>query len=158
MGEPDGRRSDRAREIASALIAAGLKAPVTTHLRSEIWVKLLGNMAFNPISAVTGATLVRIATNPPARELVREIMQEAVALADRLGLDLPVTIEQRIDGAAKIGEHKTSMLQDLESGRPLELEAITGAILEIGEKLGVPMPHTRSVYACTKLLDEVRRS
>lgn len=158
LGEPDGGRSDRTRDVAGALIAAGLKAPVTTHLRSEIWVKLLGNMAFNPISALTGATLVRIATNPPTRELVSEMMREAVILAEKLGLDLPVTIDQRIAGAAKIGEHKTSMLQDLESGRPLELEAITGAVLEIGEKLGVPMPHTRSVYACTKLLAEVRRT
>jgi 2-dehydropantoate 2-reductase len=156
LGEPDGQRSDRVRHIADALIAAGLKAPVTTHLRSEIWVKLLGNMAFNPISALTGATLVRIATTPETRELVSEMMREAVTLADKLGLDLPVTIEQRIAGAAKIGEHKTSMLQDLEAGRPLELEAIAGAVLEIGDKLGVPMPHTLSVYACTKLLAEVR--
>lgn len=156
LGEPDGSRTERVREIAAALIAAGLKAPVTTHLRSEIWVKLLGNMAFNPISALTGATLVRIANTPETRELVRGIMQEGVLLAGKLGLDLPVTIEQRIDGAAKIGEHKTSMLQDLEAGRPLELEAVTGAVLEIGEKLGVPMPHTRAVYACTKLLASAR--
>lgn len=157
LGEPGGGRSERTRAIAADLIAAGLKAPVTTHLRSEIWVKLLGNMAFNPISALTGATLVRIATTPETRELVTGIMREAVALAGKLGLDLPVSIEQRIEGAAKIGEHKTSMLQDLEAGRPLELEAISGAVLEIGEKLGVPMPHTRAVYACTKLLAEVRR-
>lgn len=158
LGEPDGSRSDRTRQIAADLVVSGLKAPVTAHLRAEIWVKLLGNMAFNPISALTGATLARIANTPVTRELVTAIMQEAVALADKLGLLLPVTIEQRIEGAAKIGEHKTSMLQDLEAGRPLELEAITGAVLEIGEKLGMPMPHTRTVYACTKLLEEVRRS
>jgi 2-dehydropantoate 2-reductase len=156
LGEPNGQRSDRVRRIAEALIAAGLKAPVTTHLRSEIWVKLLGNMAFNPISALTGATLVRIATTSDTRELVSEIMKEAMSLAALLGLEVPVTIDQRIAGAAKIGEHKTSMLQDLEAGRPLELEAIAGAVLEIGEKLGVPMPHTRAVYACTKLLAGVR--
>ena len=158
LGEPDGSRSDRVRKIADALIAAGLKAPVTTHLRSEIWVKLLGNMAFNPISALTGATLVRIATTPETRELVTGVMREAVAIAEQLGLVLPVTIDQRIAGAAKIGEHKTSMLQDLEAGRPLELEAITGAVLEIGEKLGVPMPHSHSIYACTKLLAEIRHA
>lgn len=158
LGEPDGTRSERTRHIAADLIAAGLKAPLTTHLRSEIWVKLLGNMAFNPISALTGATLARIATTPATRELVSGIMLEAVTLAAKLGLELPVTIEQRIAGAAGIGEHKTSMLQDLEAGRPLELEAVTGAVLEIGEKLGLPMPHTRAVYACAKLLDEIRRS
>jgi 2-dehydropantoate 2-reductase len=158
IGEPDGSRSDRVRAIAEMLVAAGLKAPVTTHLRNEIWVKLLGNIAFNPISALTGGTLVRIATFPDTKELVRSIMQEACEVAAKAGLDLPVTIEQRIAGAAKIGEHKTSMLQDLEKGRPLELEPMTGAVLEIGDKLGVPMPCTRAVYSCTKLLAEVRNS
>jgi 2-dehydropantoate 2-reductase len=158
IGEPDGTRSDRCRKVAEALIAAGLKAPITTHLRNEIWVKLLGNMAFNPISALTGGTLAGIAKFPETRELVRRIMLEAAAIAAKAGLELPVTIEQRIEGAAKIGEHKTSMLQDLEKGRPLELEPITGAALEIGDKLGIPMPYTRAVYACTKLLAEVRHS
>jgi len=158
IGEPDGTRSDRCRKIAEALIAAGLKAPITTHLRNEIWVKLLGNVAFNPISALTGGTLAGIAKFPETRELVRRIMLEACAIAAKAGLELPVTIEQRIEGAAKIGEHKTSMLQDLERGRPLELEPISGAVLEIGDKLGIPMPYTRAVYACTKLLAEVRQS
>jgi len=158
IGEPDGSRSERCRKVAEAMIAAGLKAPITTHIRNEIWVKLLGNIAFNPISALTGGTLVKMATYPDTRDLVRRIMQEAVAVATKAGLELPVTIDQRIAGAAKIGEHKTSMLQDLERGRPLELEPISGAVLEIGDKLGVPMPCTRAVYACTKLLAEVRRS
>jgi 2-dehydropantoate 2-reductase len=125
---------------------------VTAHLKSEIWVKILGNVAFNPISALTRATLAGILREPQTRELVRNIMQETSALASRLGIELPVTIEQRIAGAEKIGEHKTSMLQDLEAGRPLELEAIVGAVLEIGERLQLPMPYTRSVYACAKLL------
>lgn len=158
MGEPDGARSDRVRAIAQSLVAAGLKVPITTNLRSEIWVKVLGNIAFNPISALTGGTLARIAGYPDTRNLVRHIMEEASEVAAKIGLSLPVTIEQRIDGAAKIGEHKTSMLQDLEKGRPLELEPISGAVLEIGDKLGVPMPCTRAVYACTKLLAEVRHS
>ena len=158
MGEPDGSRSDRVKAIAQSLVAAGLKAPVTTNLRSEIWVKVLGNIAFNPISALTGGTLAGIAAYPATRELVRRIMEEACEVATKIGLSLPVTIEQRIEGAAKIGEHKTSMLQDLEKGRPLELEPISGAVLEIGYKLGVPMPCTRAVYACTKLLAEVRHS
>jgi 2-dehydropantoate 2-reductase len=158
MGEPDGSRSDRVRAIAQTLVAAGLKAPITTNLRSEIWVKVLGNIAFNPISALTGGTLAGIAGFSDTRDLVRRIMEEACEVAAKIGLDMPITIEQRIAGAAKIGEHKTSMLQDLEKGRPLELEPISGAVLEIGDKLGVPMPCTRAVYACTKFLAEVRRS
>lgn len=158
IGEPDGTRSDRVKRLAETLVSSGIKAPVTTRLRNEIWVKLLGNMAFNPISALTGGTLAGIASFPDTRELVRGIMQEACQIAALLGLDLPVTIEQRIDGAAKIGEHKTSMLQDLEKGRPLELEPITGAALEIGYKLGVLMPYTQAVYACTKLLQKTRQS
>jgi 2-dehydropantoate 2-reductase len=155
IGEPDGTRTDRARKIAEALIKGGLRAPVTTRLRSEIWVKLLGNAAFNPISALTGATLVQMARDPETSSLVRNIMSEVETVANKLGTELPVSIDQRIAGAEKIGEHKTSMLQDLEARRPLELEAIVGAVIEIGEHLGVAMPHTRAVYACTKLLETV---
>ena len=154
IGEPDGSRSDRCREIAAALIAAGLKAPVTTHLRNEIWVKLLGNISLNPISALTRATVAAICRNDDTRQLLKTIMEEASQIGEKLGLELPITIDQRIAGAMKVGEHKTSMLQDLEAGRPLELEALVGAALDIGETLGVPMPHTRSVYACAKLLNE----
>src|ERR1700730_17497944 len=153
LGEPDGSRSDRSRRIAEALIASGLRAPVTTRLRHEIWVKLLGNASFNPISALTRATLAQIAGDPDACALVRNIMTEVEALAAKLGLELPVSIEQRIAGAAKVGEHKTSMLQDLEAGRPLEIEAVVGAVVELGERLDVPMTNTRAVYACTKLLN-----
>jgi 2-dehydropantoate 2-reductase len=156
LGEPDGSRSERIKRIAEALIASGLRAPVTTHLRNEIWVKILGNVAFNPISALTGATLAQILTNPETTNLVRNIMQETEALTEKLGVKMQVSIEQRMAGAAKVGEHKTSMLQDLEAGRPLELEAIVGAVLEVGERIGLPMAHTRSVYACTKLLAERR--
>ncbi len=157
LGEPDGTRSERCRAISEALIRSGLKAPVTTHIRQEIWVKLMGNMAFNPISALTGATLVRIARHPEASQLVRAIMAETEAVAHKLGIEMPITIDQRIAGAEKVGEHKTSMLQDLEAGRTLELDAIVGAALELGERLGVAMPHTRAVYACTKLLESQRR-
>lgn len=155
LGEPGGIQSDRSRRIAEALIAAGLRAPVTAHLRAEIWVKLLGNVAFNPISALTHATLSGMAHDPDVLILVRHIMTEVEAVAIKLGIELPVTIEQRIAGAARAGDHKTSMLQDLEAGRPLELEAIVGAVLEIGEKLGISMPHTSAVYACAKLLERV---
>ncbi len=156
LGEPNGTRSDRCRKIAEALIQAGFRCPVTTHIRHEIWVKLLGNVAFNPISALTGATLVQMVRDPEVSTLVRHIMIEAEAVASRLGLELPISIEQRMAGAEKVGEHKTSMLQDLEAGRPLELEAIVGAVVELGERLGLPMTHTRTVYACTKLLAQCR--
>ncbi|MGC2323709.1 MAG: 2-dehydropantoate 2-reductase [Terriglobales bacterium] len=152
LGEPDGTRSERCRQIAAALVASGLRCPVTTHLRNEIWVKILGNVAFNPISALTRATLAQMARDPEVAALVRNIMTETEAVAAKLGFELPVSIDQRIAGAEKVGEHKTSMLQDLEAGRPLELEAVVGAVVELGERLGVPMPHTRAVYACTKLL------
>ncbi|HET9319846.1 MAG TPA: ketopantoate reductase C-terminal domain-containing protein, partial [Bryobacteraceae bacterium] len=147
----------RARTIAEALIAAGFRCPVTTRFRHEIWVKLLGNVAFNPISALTGATLQTMARDPDVSPLVRAIMAETECVARKVGIEIPVTIEQRIAGAEKVGEHKTSMLQDLEAGRPLELEAIAGAALEVGERLGVAMPHTRAVYACARLLEKQRR-
>jgi 2-dehydropantoate 2-reductase len=158
LGEPDGTRSDRSRQIADALIAAGLRCPVTARIRNEIWVKILGNVAFNPISALTGATLVQMARDPEVSVLIRNIMREAEAVASQLGLELPVSIEQRIAGAGKVGEHKTSMLQDLEAKRPMELEAVVGAVVELGERLNLPMIHTRTVYACAKLLSECRAS
>src|ERR1019366_3866924 len=157
LGEPDGTRTDRIRLIADALIKAGLRCPVTARIRHEIWVKILGNVAFNPMSALTRATLAQIVSDPDASALVRNIMTEVEAVAAKLGMELPISIEQRIAGAGKVGEHKTSMLQDLEAGRPLELEAIVGAVVELGERLEVPMPVTRTVYACAKMLDEKKR-
>jgi 2-dehydropantoate 2-reductase len=156
MGEPNGTRSERCRAIAAALVASGLRCPVTSHIRNEIWVKILGNVAFNPISALTRATLAGMVHDPDVVVLVREIMRETEAVASKLGFQLPVSIDQRIAGAAKVGEHKTSMLQDLEAGRPLELEAVVGAVVELGERLGVPMPYTNTLYACTKLLAKSR--
>jgi 2-dehydropantoate 2-reductase len=153
LGEPDGSRSDRCRLIAEALIKSGLRCPITARIRHEIWVKILGNVAFNPISALTRSTLVRMARDPEVCPVVRNIMAEVEAVAGKLGLELPISIDQRIAGAEKVGEHKTSMLQDLEAGRPMELEAVVGAVVELGERLGVPMPYTRTVYACAKLLD-----
>ena len=157
LGKPDGSRSERGRTIAEALIRSGLRAPFTTRLRHEIWVKILGNVAFNPISALTRATLAQMVRDPEIRALVRSIMTEAEAVASKLGMELPVSIDQRIAGAGKVGEHKTSMLQDLEAGRPMELEAVVGAVVELGDRLGVPMPHTRSVYTCARLLDSISR-
>lgn len=157
LGEPDGSRSERSRALAEALGAAGFRCPVTPRIRTEIWVKLLGNVVFNPISALTGATLEQMARHPDVSRTVRAVMTETEAVAHRLGIRLPVTIEQRIAGAEKVGAHKTSMLQDLEAGRPLELEAVVGAVVELGARLGVPMPATQAVYACTQLLDQERQ-
>lgn len=157
LGEPDGKRSERVKRIAEVLIAAGLKAPVTSRIRHEIWVKLLGNASFNPVSALTGCTLAQMASDPDLSRLVRDIMTEVEAVGTRIGLELPVSIDQRIAGAGKVGEHKTSMLQDLEAGRPLELEAIVGSVLDLGERLDIPMPCTRAIYAGTKALSRVRR-
>jgi len=156
LGEPDGTRSDRSRRLAEALSGAGLRCPVTTRIRHEIWVKILGNVAFNPISALTGGTLAQMVRDPDVCELVRNIMREAQAVAGQLGLELPITIEQRIAGAEKVGEHKTSMLQDLEAGRALELEAVVGAVVELGERMNLSMAHTRAVYSCAKLLSHGR--
>jgi 2-dehydropantoate 2-reductase len=156
MGEPDGAKSDRVRRIAAALIAAGFRCPISTRVRQEIWVKLLGNVAFNPISALTGGTLEEMARHPDVSRLVREVMTETEAVAAKLGIELPISIDQRIAGAEKVGAHKTSMLQDYEAGRPMELEAVVGGVVELGERLGVAMPATRAVYACTRMLDEHR--
>ncbi|MGA2902205.1 MAG: 2-dehydropantoate 2-reductase [Candidatus Korobacteraceae bacterium] len=154
LGEPDGTRSDRCRRIAEALIASGLRCPITTRIRHEIWVKVLGNASFNPVSALTRATLVQMVRDPGVCSVVRNIMQEVEAVSRKLGMELPVSIDQRIAGAEKVGEHKTSMLQDLEAGRPMELEALVGAVVELGERVGVAMPYSRAVYACTRLLAE----
>jgi 2-dehydropantoate 2-reductase len=156
FGEPDGSKSARAKAIAEVLIAAGFRCPVTARFRHEIWVKLLGNVAFNPISALTGGTLEELVRHPDTSKVVREIMSETEALARKLGIEMPISIDQRIAGAEKVGAHKTSMLQDLEAGRPLELEAVVGAVVELGDRLSVPMPATGAVYACAKMADEKR--
>ncbi len=156
FGEPNGTRSERAKALAEVLIGAGFRCPVSTRFRHEIWVKLLGNVAFNPISALTGGTLEELVRHPETGRLVRELMMETEAVAGKLGIELPISIDQRMAGAEKVGAHKTSMLQDYEAGRPMELEAVVGAVVELGERLGVAMPATRAVYACARLLDELR--
>ena len=156
LGELDGSTSDRCKRLAAALIAAGLRAPIRGHIRHDMWIKLLGNVVFNPMSALTGATLVEMVTHPETSATVRAVMAEADEVARGLGVRLPFTIEQRMEGARKVGAHKTSMLQDLETGRPMELESVVGAVIELGEKLGLPMPLTRTLYSCAKLLEQVR--
>jgi 2-dehydropantoate 2-reductase len=158
LGEPDGSRSDRCRRISEALIASGLRCPITTRIRHEIWVKVLGNASFNPVSALTRSTLVQMVRDPGVCSVIRNIMQEVAAVSGKLGLELPVSIDQRIAGAEKVGEHKTSMLQDLEAGRPMELEALVGSVVELGERVGLPMTCTRTVYHCAKLLAQSAHS
>jgi len=152
IGEPDRSKSERCREIAEVFIRAGLRCPVRADIRHDMWVKLMGNVAYNPISALTRATLIEIVQCPETRALAGAIMEEAESVAARLGIDMGVSIQQRLDGAEKVGHHKTSMLQDIESGRPVELEAIVGSIVELGDKMGLALPCTKAVYACVKLL------
>lgn len=152
LGEPDGSTSERARAVSAAFTRAGFKAPVISDIRSEIWLKLWGNLSFNPISALTHATLAGLLRFPLTRELSIEMMREAEVVASKLGVTLRVGIDKRIAGAEKVGEHKTSMLQDVEAGRPLETEALVGAVVELGRLTKTPTPHIDSVYALVSLL------
>jgi 2-dehydropantoate 2-reductase len=152
LGEPDGSTSERAQAISAALTRAGFKAPVISDIRSEIWLKLWGNLSFNPISALTHATLAGLLRFPLTRELSIEMMREAEAIANKLGVTFRVGIDKRIAGAEKVGEHKTSMLQDVEAGRPLEIEALIGSVVELGRLTSTPTPHVNSVYALVSLL------
>ena len=154
LGEPDGSKSERVARLAAAISAAGLRAPVRTNIRNELWVKLWGNVAFNPISALTRATLDVMATDPGTRMLAREVMLEAQAVAGALGEQFRIEVDQRIEGAARVGAHKTSMLQDVERGRRLEVNALVGAVAELGRITGVPTPRIDALYALTRLLDE----
>jgi len=158
LGEPDGSRSERVQAISSALVKAGLKAPVQTRIRAEIWLKLLGNATLNPVSALTRASLRQITTSPATRDLVRTLMEEVEAVTRALGVELPLSVEKRLEGAAATGDHRTSMLQDLELKRPLEIDALLGAVIELAEGEGVAVPSLKTVYGLTKLLDEVNRS
>jgi len=155
IGEPDGAESERCRSISEAFAAGGLRCPVERNLREQIWLKLIGNAAFNPVTALTGATLGELGTLPEMVDLLRAILEECAAVASALGVELPVSIERRLEAGFAVGEHKTSMLQDLEAGRPLELDCMTGAVIELGGKLGVPVPLTTAIHACTKLLGEL---
>jgi 2-dehydropantoate 2-reductase len=147
LGEPTGEKTARIEAFSTALIAAGLKAPVRPRIRDEIWVKLWGNLCFNPISALTHATLDVIATDPGTRALARAMMAEAQAIGEALDVKFPVSVDKRIDGAAAVGAHKTSMLQDLERGRPMEIDALVTAVQEMGRLTGVATPHIDAVLA-----------
>jgi 2-dehydropantoate 2-reductase len=152
VGELDGSQSDRVLAISRTLVEAGFKAPVLTDIRSEIWLKAWGNLSFNPISALTHATLVDICQNPDGRALATTMMTEAQAVAEYLGIRFRVPLEKRIAGAERVGKHKTSMLQDVEAGKALETEALIGAVVELGELTGVPTPTIRAIYQAVRLL------
>jgi len=150
LGEPDGSRSHRIEAFSKLLISAGLKAPVRPRIRDELWVKLWGNLAFNPISALTAATLDRITGDDALRALCRGMMLEAKIVAERLGVRFGIDVDKRIAGGAEVGVHKTSMLQDLERGRPMEIDALLGAVAELGAMLQEPMPLCQSVLALVR--------
>jgi 2-dehydropantoate 2-reductase len=154
IGEPDGTTSGRCADFADAMIAGGLKCPVEPDLRRDIWLKLMGNIAFNPISALTRATMGGICRDGETRDLVVQMMQETLDVAMSLGVDPGISIERRLAGAERTGEHKTSTLQDLERGKPLELDAILTAVVELAGLTGVPVPTLRVVSALAGLLDE----
>jgi len=152
LGEPDGTASQRVQDISAALTRAGFKAPVSADLRGEIWLKLWGNLSFNPISALTHATLVDICQFPLARALAAAMMTEAQQIAEKLGVTFRISLDKRIAGAEKVGAHKTSMLQDVEQGRAIEIQALVGSVAELGRITGIPTPHIDAVYACASLL------
>jgi 2-dehydropantoate 2-reductase len=152
VGEPDGTSSDRVKRVADSLTRAGLKSPVLEDIRAEIWLKLWGNITFNPISALSRATLAGICQYPPTRALAAAIMTEAQTVAHKLGITFRVPLERRIAGAEKVGHHKTSMLQDVEAGRDLEVDALVGAVVELARLTDTPTPHLDTVYSLTKLL------
>ncbi|MSO76850.1 MAG: 2-dehydropantoate 2-reductase [Alphaproteobacteria bacterium] len=151
LGEPDGSRSQRVLRLSRAIVAAGLRSPVRGAIRNEIWVKLWGNLSFNPVSVLTHATLAGIGRAPGAIELVHRMMLEGQAVAEALGVKFPVDVERRIAGAIAVGEHKTSMLQDLERGRSMEIDALVAAVAELGDRVGVDTPYVDAVLALVRL-------
>mgnify|MGYP001765210821 CR=1 FL=1 len=152
IGELDGSASERAIRVSQCFVNAGFKAPVLEDIRAEIWLKLWGNLTFNPISALSHATLVDICQFPQTRELAAAMMTEAQTIAGKLGITFRVSLEKRIAGAEKVGKHKTSMLQDVEAGRAPEIDALVGSVVELGRLTGTPTPHIDAVYALVKLL------
>lgn len=155
LGEPDGSKSDRAAALSAALTAAGMKAPVRPRLRDEIWVKLWGNLSFNPISALTHATLDVLCTDPGTRDVARRMMTEAQVIAEKLGVTFPIDVERRIDGGAAVGAHRTSMLQDLDAGRPMEIDALVRSVQELGRITDTPTPTIDTVLALIALRGRV---
>jgi 2-dehydropantoate 2-reductase len=157
LGEPDGSKSERALALSKALTAAGLKAPVRPKIRDEIWVKLWGNLSFNPISALTHSTLDILCTDPGTRAVARNMMLEAQTIAEKLGVKFPVDVDRRIKGGADVGAHRTSMLQDLDQGRPMEIDALVGSVKELGRVTQTPTPTIDTVLALIALRGKMAR-
>ena len=155
LGEPDGSKSDRANALSQVLQSAGLKAPVRPRLRDELWVKLWGNLSFNPISALTHATLDVLCTDPGTRDVARRMMIEAQAVAEKLGVTFPIDVDRRIEGGAAVGAHRTSMLQDLDAGRPMEIDALVASVQELGRITETPTPTIDTVLALVALRGRV---
>jgi 2-dehydropantoate 2-reductase len=155
IGEPDQSLSERCGEISRAFRAAGLKAPVAAQLRTQIWLKMIGNVSLNPVTTLLGATLGQLGRSPAALRLVRAMMTESAAVAAELGIELPISIDRRLEAAIEVGEHRTSMLQDKLAGKPLEIDCLTGAVIEIGERTGVDVPHTRAVHDLLKAFEDL---
>ena len=152
VGELDGSGSERVTRVSQCFTNAGFKAPVLDNIRAEIWLKLWGNLTFNPISSLSHATLVDICQFPLTRDLAANMMREAQAVAHKLGIEFRVSLEKRIAGAEKVGKHKTSMLQDVEAGRDPEIDALVGSVVELGRLTDTPTPHIDTAYALVKLL------
>ena len=151
LGEPDGSKSERAQSLSQALTSAGLKAPVRPRIRDEIWLKLWGNLSFNPISALTHATLDVLCTDPGTRAVARGMMVEAQEIAEKLGAKFPIDVDRRIEGGAAVGAHRTSMWQDLELGRPMEIDALVSSVQELGRLTNTPTPTIDTVLALVQL-------
>src|SRR5690606_1748375 len=152
VGELDGSTSERVTRVSESFTKAGFKAPVLDNIRAEMWLKLWGNLTFNPISALSHSTLVDICQYPLSRELAAAMMTEAQTVANKLGIEFRVPLEKRIAGAEKVGKHKTSMLQDVEAGRDPEIDALVGSVAELGRLTNTPTPHIDTVFALVKLL------
>ena len=157
IGEPDGSVSQRCTDISAAFKAGGLRAPVESKLRDQIWLKLVGNVAFNPVTALTRAKLGDLGTAPEMVDLLKAVFAECAAVAGRLGITFPVSLDRRLEAGIAVGDHKTSMLQDLEAGKQLELGCMTGAVAELAGRLGVAVPHVETIHACATLLDQLSR-
>lgn len=152
IGEPDGRQRERSQAVARAFKAGGLKCPVEDRLRDQIWLKLIGNVAFNPLSVLTRSTLGQLGEVAETRLLLHSLFEESARVADALGVRMPVSLERRLQAGLAVGDHKTSMLQDFEAGKPLELDCMTGAVIEVADLVGVEVPATRILHTCVKQL------
>jgi 2-dehydropantoate 2-reductase len=158
IGEPGGERSERADALVAALKSAGIKSSYNPRIRNEIWLKLLGNATLNPVAVLTRATLVQMVRSEETGKLMRVLMEEVEAVARAAGAEVEATIDRRLEGAARVGEHRPSTLQDLDAGKPLEIDALSGAVVELASMFSVPVPHLETVHRLAKLLDRLNRS